>query len=105
MIPEKTKKEPEYNVVKAVKSKAQQMKEILENQKQVMVMIPLEKGEPSNAKQSFCINGYNISYPKGTMVAVPEQIAEMIAERYKIDLNIRKASLEYANDETKKALN
>jgi hypothetical protein len=94
-----------YNAQIAVKSKADQMKSQLEAQEQISVLIPLEKGEKKGAKQSFIINGYRVDYPKGKFIKVPEQIAQMISDRYEIELEVRGKSLDYADETVKTALN
>lgn len=66
-------------------SKAMATKAALDAQPKVMVLIPLEPGE--NAQNSgkvpfHCgINGYTYTIPRGTMVEVPMQVAEMVRER------------------------
>jgi len=87
-----------------VKNKAEQMKDHLDSQPKVSIMIPLEKGENKNASQSFCINGYRFTVPKGRMVQVPEQVAQMVSERFNVDLEIRGQSLEQKDASVKTAL-
>jgi hypothetical protein len=100
----KTKNEAGYNVQVAVKGKAQQMKEQLDAQRKVAVIIPLERGEKAGTMHSFGINGLKLQYPKGKMIEVPEQIAQMISERWGFDL-LRSKSLDYSSQSTKEALN
>ena len=64
-------------------AKAARMKEMLEKQPKVRIMIPLEGGEnPKDAQLPITINGYRFNVPKGKYVNVPEQVADMIAESY-----------------------
>lgn len=81
-----------------------EMKEILENQPKVSILIPLEKGEQRGAVQPFTINGYRFTVPKGQMTQVPEQVAEMISERFNIELEVRGRSIGNAGGEVKAAL-
>jgi hypothetical protein len=94
-----------YSPQAAVLSKAEQMKANLDAQPKVRIHIPLERGEKKGAVMHFCINGYRLSYPKGAMVDVPEQVAQMIAERLDIELSTRSQSLDYQDKERKDALN
>ena len=87
-----------------VKSKAEQMRAQLESQSKVMILIPLEKGEKKGAVQSFCINGYRFDVPKGTMTPVAEQVAQMIADRYQVELQVRGQSIDQKGTEFKTAL-
>lgn len=95
-VKNENKQSQPYNVEVAVKNKAEQMKEQLASQPKVMVMIPLERGEKiGQAKHTFTINGYNVTYPKGEQVAVPEQIAQMVNARfYQYDGIVRAKSLD-----------
>ena len=92
------------SVEKSLKNKAQQMKEQLEAQPKVMIMIPLEKGERAGTEHPFCINGYKFKVPKGRMVSVPEQVAEMVAERFSVELDVRSRAIGQSDREKKSAL-
>lgn len=91
-------------IQKSLATKAEQMKASLDSQPKVSIMIPFEKGEKKGAVQPFCMNGYKFTVPKGTMVQVPEQVAEMISERFKVDLEIRGRSLDQQSGDRKTAL-
>ena len=91
-------------VKQRVKSKAEQMQANLESQSKVMILIPLEKGEKKGATQPFCINGYRFEVPKGVMTPVAEQVAEMIAERYQVELQVRGRSIGQKEQDVKTAL-
>jgi len=88
-----------------VESKAEQMKAILDSQPKVSILIPLERGERKGAKQSFCINGYRFEIPKGQMTVVAEQVAQMVSERFNVELDVRSQSIENRNSDAKEALN
>lgn len=64
---------------------AQEMKEALEKQPKVSIMIPFEAGEsPENGKKvpfHVNLNGYKKDYPRGQYIEVPQQIADLIKER------------------------
>lgn len=93
------------SIKQVVATKAEQMKAHLESQPKVSILIPLEKGEKKGAFQPFTINGYRFTVPKGQMVQVPEQVAQMIADRFNVELEIRGQSLENRDEKTKEALN
>jgi hypothetical protein len=91
-------------VKQKVQSKAEQMKAQLESQPQVMILIPLERGEKKGATQPFCINGYRFDVPKGVMTSVPEQVAQMVSERYQVELQVRGQSIDQKGKDVKSAL-
>ena len=101
---EEVKPTESYDPKVALSQSADIMRQTLEKQNQVSILIPLERGESSNAKQSFCINGYRLEVPKGIMTMVPEQIASMIAERYNINTQVRNQSLEFKPREVQDAV-
>lgn len=67
------------------KADQKKMKEHLEAQPKVSIMIPLNAGEkPENGQKvpfTVNLNGYRQEYPRGEFITVPKQIAEMIQER------------------------
>jgi hypothetical protein len=97
--PEEIKVEPKVEAItnsqvqKRVKSKAEQMKDHLESQPKVSILIPLERGENKGSVQPFCINGYRFSVPKGVMTSVPEQVAQMVSDRFQVDLEVRNRAI------------
>jgi hypothetical protein len=95
---------PQATAREELKKSISDMEANLNSQPKVSIMIPLEKGEKKGATQPFCINGYKFKVPKGMMTQVPEQVAEMIAERFNVELEIRGQSLDQRDTETKKAL-
>jgi len=107
--PLEKKKEPiipsAIDVQIRVKTKAEQMKAQLEAQPKVSILIPLEKGEKKGAVQPFTLNGYRFTVPKGMMTQVPEQVAQMISERFNVELEVRSQSIENRDKEIKEALN
>jgi len=107
--PLEKKKEPiipsAIDVQVRVKTKAEQMKAQLEAQPKVSILIPLEKGEKKGAVQPFTLNGYRFTVPKGMMTQVPEQVAQMISERFNVELEVRSQSIENRDKEIKEALN
>lgn len=87
-----------------VKTKAEQMKEQLEKQPKVRMIIPLGQGENKGSTLTFCLNGYRIEYPKNTTIEVPQQIADMIREKFDIEANAGKEMLINRNEKVQGAL-
>src|SRR3990167_10427485 len=83
----------DIDVSKNLKSKSDQMRDALEAQPKVSFMIPLSEGENAGSFQPVTINGYQMRVPKGEIVQVPLQVAEMLAERYNIEMNLGKKNL------------
>lgn len=99
VAPASTRKLPvsDREVEKQWKGDAMKMKEHLDKQRKVAIMIPLEVGvAPEVAEKipfTVNLNGYRFSIKRGVFVEVPEQVAEMIKERLesegKIGKNLR----------------
>lgn len=77
--------ETEIDITELWEDRAMETKEALAKQPKVRIMIPLREGEPLGSVQEFNINGYRIAVRKNVMVDVPQQIADMISERYNIE--------------------
>lgn len=60
------------------------MKEHLAKQPKVAFLIPLSEGEKNGAFETVQINGYRMVIKKGTMVQIPQQVAEILADHYRI---------------------
>jgi hypothetical protein len=60
--------------------KAERMRQHLEKQPKVAIMIPLLPGEAEGSTESVILNGYRLNIRKGDMVMVPRQVAEVIME-------------------------
>ena len=71
------------------------MKVTLEAQPKISILIPLEKGEGKGAQQPFTINGYRFDVPKGVMTQVPQQVADMVAERFNVELEQKSQTIEF----------
>jgi len=75
----------EKSATVALHKDAQKMKDHLEAQPKVSIMIPFEAGEnPESGKKvpfHVNLNGYMKDYPRGQYIEVPQQIADLIKER------------------------
>jgi hypothetical protein len=63
-----------------VLGKAERMRQHLEAQPKVPIMIPLTPGEIAGSTESVILNGYRLNIRKGEYVHVPEQVARVIME-------------------------
>ena len=61
-----------------------QTKEILSKSPHVNFIIPRTDTEPANAVETVQINGYRLTIQKGVMVNIPVQVANLLAEKYRI---------------------
>lgn len=66
--------------------RAHRMKKVLDEQPKVKFAIPLAQGERKGAYETVQINGYKLTIMKGEMVDLPQQVVELLAEKYKIGL-------------------
>ena len=91
-------------IEKVVKSDTQIMKEALDKQPKVSFMIPLPEGEKEGAYETICLNGYLMKIKKGKMVELPKQVAEILADSYKIQITAGSDKLISRSKEAEDAL-
>jgi hypothetical protein len=60
--------------------KTERMRQTLEAQPKVPIMIPLAQGEAVGSTESVILNGHRLNIRKGEYVYVPEQVARVIME-------------------------
>lgn len=53
---------------------------------QTMFMIPLGPGEKVGSTETVSLNGYRLNVKKGAMVKIPVAMAQIIAEKYQIEM-------------------
>jgi len=63
-----------------------QTKAILAKQPKVNFIIPLAEGENPGAYDTVQINGYRLTIQKGVMVELPQAVANLLAEKYRINM-------------------
>lgn len=80
------------------------MKEHLATQQKVHFMIPLGEGEKDGAYETVQINGYKMTIKKGTMVVIPQQVAEILADHYRISSEVGQEWRIDRDNATEKAL-
>jgi hypothetical protein len=103
--PENQKEVPtKAQVIKQLASDKLAMKEELRSQPKVKFMIPLNHGEGKGATDQVCINGCKLVYPKGVMIDMPEQVAQMFSDKYQVEMQVRSQSLEGKEDTVKEGV-
>lgn len=61
-------------------------RERIEETPKVPFMCPLEPGEKPGAVEVVSLNGYALTIKKGTMVMIPQPLAEILSEKYHVAL-------------------
>lgn len=61
-----------------------QTKYILDNSEHINFIIPMQEGDPVGSFETTQINGYKLTIQKGVMVNIPIQVANLLAEKYRI---------------------
>ena len=73
--------------------KATQMREKLKKQKQIPITIPLGTEEKVGSTHQVTLNGYTMFILKGIQVYVPEQVHEVLQEKFQHELHVREHPL------------
>lgn len=63
-------------------NKRQKMRKALAKQPKVRMYVPLEGKEPVGSFIPVTLNGHRVNVPKGVYVDVPQQVADIIADRF-----------------------
>lgn len=79
-------------------------KDILAVKKHISFLVPIADGESQNAAETVQINGYRLTIKKGVMVVVPEAVALILAEKYRIGMTAGAKKRVDRDDETLEAL-
>jgi hypothetical protein len=74
-------------IAKFPKDIVAQTKYILEHSPQINFLVPLGENEAPGTIEEPQINGYKTKVPKGIMVTIPIQVANLLAEKYKIAMS------------------
>jgi len=80
-------------------------KTILDNSEHVNFIVPLAEGEAPGSFEEPQINGYKMRVPKGEMVNIPIQVANLLAEKYRIAMSAGKDKRIDRSSEVSDALN
>jgi len=73
-----------------VKDTVAATKAILDAGPHVNFIIPLADGEAQGASDTVQINGYRLTIQKGVMVNIPMSVATLLAEKYRIQMEVGK---------------
>lgn len=73
-------------VQQALVSDAMLTKQKLDKRPKVQFMVPLGLNEKPGAYEEVYINGYRYTIAKGKMVTIPDRVAELLANKYQIEL-------------------
>ena len=76
------------SAVQGLVSDIKATKKKLDAEEKIHFMVPLAEGEKAGAVHECFINGYRVAVPKGTMVQIPKSIANLLAEHYKVNLEV-----------------
>lgn len=85
-------------------SDANATKNKLDREPKVMFLVPLAEGEKKGAVHDCFINGYQYTVKKGIMSQVPQSIANLLAEHYKIGMETGAEFLLDSDDKKLEAL-
>lgn len=75
------------DVTKGRSERTEQTRLELEAQPRVRFYIPLTPGENPRSTEFVSINGYSLEIDKGKMVELPQQVVDMLAALYNIEVN------------------
>jgi hypothetical protein len=86
-----TKPETPLTSVKTeIKDEVALTKAILDKAPHINFLIPLAEGEKAPAYETVQINGYKLTVEKGKMVNIPMPVANLLAEKYRIQMEAGK---------------
>lgn len=78
------------NVQEALVGDAMHTKKVLDKEDKIMFMVPLSPHEKEGAYEEVYINGYRMTIKKGVMVQVPVSVANLLANKYQIEMDAGK---------------
>ncbi|MDD5726283.1 MAG: hypothetical protein PHC53_02625 [Patescibacteria group bacterium] len=79
-------------------------KESLNKEKKVSFMIPLAPGEPPDSEDTVTVNGYLYRIKKNCLVEIPESVANLLANKYKVEREAGRDLLADSSEEKQRAL-
>lgn len=88
-VPEAVNKElsePDFRII--ANKRREDTKKRLDLQQKVWFMIPITPGESQGLSyETVTIDGLRMEIKKGVMVELPRQVAEILSEKYRVELN------------------
>lgn len=88
----------------SMKERMTDVKKYLDAQPKVMFYIPLGEREEEGAFDTVQINGYTIQVQKGVSMELPKPVADMLANKYRVQSEAGKAMLANRDDKVQDAL-
>lgn len=79
-------------------------KALLDLSPKVSFMCPLGADEKPGAEEIVQINGYKYTIKKGHMVEIPRPVADILANKYKVEMDVALRASAYANPKAVAAL-
>ena len=79
-------------------------KALLDLSPKVMFMVPLAADEKPGAEEIVQINGHKYTIKKGNMVEVPRPVMELLATKYRVEMEVAMRASAYANPKAAAAL-
>ena len=79
-------------------------KAILDHAPKVRFIVPLIPGEDPKVTETVQINGYKYEIKKGHMVEIPSPVADLIARKYQIEMDVAQRENAYSTPEKANAL-
>lgn len=79
-------------------------KAILDASPKVQFMIPFDIGEKPGATEIVQINGYPFIIKKGALVTIPKQVADILANKYQVEMDVANRAQAMATAEKADAL-
>lgn len=79
-------------------------KYILDHAPKVSFLIPLAESDVANAEETVEINGYKYTIKKGNMVTIPQPVADLLMNKYRVEREVAQKALAFANQEKIEAL-
>ena len=79
-------------------------KTILDHAPKVSFMVPLGEGEKPGSEETVQINGYKYTMKKGHMVEIPKPVANLLANKYKVEMEVAQRAQAHATPEKSAAL-
>ena len=82
----------------------ERFKKEIEEAPKTKFIVPLDPGEKPGAVQVVSLNGVSFTIKKGSLVDIPMPIAEILAEKYEVEMSAGKHMLADRNENVSDAL-
>lgn len=85
-------------------AQVQRTKEALNKEPKVNFLINLSPGEKEGTDEIVIVNGYSYRIKKGCMVTIPESVAALLSNKYKVEMEAGKQHLLDNSEDRRQAL-